>query len=321
LFVLPFLPSLVWAIGLAVLAAPCQKWLETKIGHSGISALVCTFLIGLLVVIPVSFAIRQLAIQASSGAVLMEAKIQSGDWRQIFSSQPKLASFAEEFGSRLDLPGISRTLATSMSGATMSILKGSVYQLIDFCMTFYLLFFMLRDRQLAIKTLCNFSPMTVSQMTTMVQRVNETICATVYGSFVVAAIQGAILGATFWILGLPAPFLWGVIMACLALAPLAGAIVVWGPAAAFLALDGSWGKATLLVVSGVFVIVVIDNLLRPVLVGKQLQIHTVAVFISVVGGMLLFGPSGILLGPIVLTVTQVLLELSRGKSKVVLDGL
>lgn len=320
LLALPFLPSLVWAIGLAVLAAPYQNWLETKVGHPGLSSLICTCLLGLLVVIPITFAIQQLALQASSGAMLMEAKIESGEWRQIFSSQPKVASLMERFGMQMDLPGISKSLATTISSTTMSLLKGSIYQLIDFGLTFYFLFFLLRDRALAKETLCKFSPLTIPQMAMMVQRVRETIGATVYGSFVVAAVQGVVLGSTFWILGLPAPFLWGVIMAFLALAPIAGAILVWGPAAAFLAIDGSWGKAILLIVSGVFVIIVIDNLLRPVLVGKQLQVHTVPVFISVVGGMLVFGPSGILLGPIVLTVTQVLLELNSQKSKLVFGG-
>ena len=320
LLALPFLPSLVWAIGLAVLAAPYQNWLETKVGHPGISSLICTCLLGLLVVIPVTFAIQQLAQQASNGAMLMEAKIESGEWRQFFSSQPKVASQMERLGMQLDLPGISKTLATSMSSATMSLLKGSVYQMIDFGLTFYFLFFLLRDRALAKETLCKFSPLTIPQMAMLVRRVNETICATVYGSFVVAAVQGVALGATFWSLGLPAPFLWGVIMAFLALAPIAGAILVWGPAAAFLAMEGSWGKAALLVASGIFVIVAIDNLLRPALVGKRLQIHTVPVFISVVGGMLIFGPSGLLLGPIVLTVTQVLLELNNQKSKMVFGG-
>lgn len=215
LLALPFLPSLVWAIGLAVLAAPYQNWLETKVGHPGISSFICTSLLGLLVVIPVTFAIQQLALQASTGAMLMEAKMESGEWRQLFSSQPKLASLMEQLGMQMDLPGISKTLATSISSTTMSLLKGSVYQILDFGLTFYFLFFLLRDRALAKETLCKFSPLTIPQMAMLVQRVNETICATVYGSFVVAAVQGVALGATFWSLGLPAPFLWGVIMAFL----------------------------------------------------------------------------------------------------------
>ena len=314
LITLPFLPALAWAIGLSVLAAPFQKWLETKIRHPSLCSLVCTSILGIVVVVPVSFAIQQLIVQATLGATVLEAKIQSGEWRQVFSSQPQIATALEWLDSKLDLPGIAKMFASSMSDATLSILRGSVYQLVDFALTFYLLFFLLRDRDVALLTLCRFSPLSERQMSRVYQRVHDTICATVYGSFVVAAVQGAALGITFWCLELPSPVLWGMIMAGLALAPVAGAFMVWGPAAVFLAVAGHWGKALLLVAAGVFVIVVVDNLLRPILVGKQLQTHTVLVFMSVVGGMLLFGPSGILLGPIVLTITQVLLELRHDKS-------
>ena len=315
LIALPFLPSLAWAVGLSVLAAPYQAWLETKFGHPGLSSLACTCLLGLVVVVPASIAVQQLAVQASYGAIQVEAKIQTGEWRQVFSSQPELALILERVEKQLDLPGIAKMLATWVSGATMSLLRGSFYQLIDFGLTFYLLFFLLRDRGLALSSLASLSPLTLQQTQVLYQRINDTICATVYGSFIVAAVQGAVLGATFWFLDLPAPFLWGLMMACLALAPIAGAFIVWGPAAVFLAAEGNWGKAILLVAMGLFVIAVVDNLLRPVLVGKRLQTHTVLVFISVVGGMLFFGPSGVLLGPIALTVTQTLLELNREKSK------
>jgi predicted PurR-regulated permease PerM len=314
LIALPFLPSLAWAIGLSVLAAPLQKWLETKLRHPSLCSLACTLILSLVVVVPTSFAIQQLIVQAANGAKLMEAKIQSGEWRQVFSSQPQIASALEWLESQVDLPGIAKMFASSMSEATLSILRGSFYQLIDFGLTFYLLFFLLRDRDLALKTLCRFSPLTEGQMSRVYQRVHDTICATVYGSFVVSVVQGAALGITFWGLELPAPVLWGMIMAGLALAPVAGAFLVWGPAAVFLVVDGHWVKAILLVAAGVFVIVIVDNMLRPILVGKRLQTHTVLVFISVVGGMLLFGPSGILLGPIVLMITQVLLELHHEKS-------
>ncbi len=319
LIALPFLPSLSWAIGLSVLATPLQKRLETKLGHPGLCALVCTSLLGLVVVVPTTLSVQQLIFQASNGATLMEQKIESGEWRQEFSSYPKLAAAVKQIEKRLDLPGSAKMIASSISGVTMSILRGSVYQLIEFGLTFYLLFFLLRDRELILKTLDQVSPLTVSQMAAMVRRVNDTICATVYGSFVIAALQGTVFGITFWFLGLPAPLLWGLIMACLALAPLAGAILVWGPAAVFLAVEGSWGKAISLVILGLFVIIVVDNLLRPVLVGKRIQTHTVLVFISVVGGILLFGPSGVLLGPITLTVTQVLLELNSETAKVALQ--
>ena len=113
----------------------------------------------------------------------------------------------------------------------------------------------------------------------------------------------------FWWLVLPAPVLWGVIMALLALVPMLGAFLVWIPAALLLASEGHWGQSLLLTLWGTLVVGTIDNVLRPILVGNRLKLHTILVFISVVGGLILFGPAGLVLGPVVLTVTTGLLEL------------
>jgi predicted PurR-regulated permease PerM len=117
----------------------------------------------------------------------------------------------------------------------------------------------------------------------------------------------------FWWLGLPAPLLWGLVMAILAVVPVLGAFIVWVPAALFLVVEGSWGKALILTIWGVVVVGGIDNLLLPYLVGNRLKLHTILAFISVVGGLILFGASGLILGPVVLTITQVLLEIWRDR--------
>lgn len=131
-------------------------------------------------------------------------------------------------------------------------------------------------------------------MDRLFERVSNTIHATVYGTLESAAAQGLLGGLMFWWLGLSAPLLWGVVMALLAIVPVLGAFVVWVPAALVLALEGSWGKALILVLWGMLVVGTIDNLLRPILVGKRLEQHTVLAFISVVGGLLLFGPAGLI---------------------------
>ena len=113
----------------------------------------------------------------------------------------------------------------------------------------------------------------------------------------------------FWALGLPAPLLWGVVMVVLAIVPVLGAFVVWVPAAIFLASEGHPGKAVILAAWGVLVVGTIDNLLRPILMGNRLKLHTVLVFISIIGGLVVFGASGLILGHMVVTVTLVLLEL------------
>jgi predicted PurR-regulated permease PerM len=103
-------------------------------------------------------------------------------------------------------------------------------------------------------------------------------------------------------------------MSLLAVVPVLGAFVVWIPAALLLALEGSWGKALILTVWGGLVVGGIDNVLYPVLVGNRLKLHTVLAFIAVVGGLIVFGPSGLILGPVVLTVTQLLLEIWRSRT-------
>lgn len=148
-------------------------------------------------------------------------------------------------------------------------------------------------------------------MENMFERISGTVHATVYGTLAVSSIQGVLGGLIFWCLGLPAPLLWGVVMAILAVIPVLGAFVVWIPAALFLAMEGSWGKALILTLWGMLVVGTVDNLLRPVLVGNRLKLHTVLAFISVVGGLMLFGPAGLILGPVALTITTVLLETLR----------
>lgn len=320
LITIPFLASVVWALSLAVLFAPFQEYLEKKLRRPSLAAGIALVAIAFIVIVPTFFAVQQLAIQGAQGATFVEGIVQSGEWKKVFSSQPRLSEFVDRFEGRLDLQGIVKSSAEWLTRAAVSILKVSIYQLIDVGMTFYFLFFLLRDRRNAMKTLCRLSPLRIAEMNTIFARVSETVFATVYGSFVVAAVQGVLLAFMFWLLSIPSPILWGMVMGFLALAPVAGAFLVWAPAAVYLALEGRFGSAILLVLWGVLVIVVIDNLLRPVLVGKKLQIHPVFIFVSVVGGIVVFGPSGILLGPMVFTITQVLLEFNNPNSKMVLDG-
>jgi predicted PurR-regulated permease PerM len=304
----PFLPALAWALALAVLFAPFQKWLESKLAHSGLAAMIAVTVIALIVVVPAVFVAQKLVVQAVKGAQLIESKVSSGEWRRAIEAQPRLAPIADKIEQDLDLQDSVKTLTSWLSTTAGSIVTGSVFQAVNFCIIFYLLFFFLRDRRAALHSLRYLSPLSNAEMEQMFERISGTINATVYGTLAVSAIQGVLGGLMFWWLGLPAPLLWGVVMAILAVIPVLGAFVVWVPAVAFLALEGSWGNAVILAVWGMLVVGTIDNLLRPALVGKQLKLHTVVAFISVVGGLMLFGPAGLILGPVALTITTVLLE-------------
>lgn len=311
----PFLPALAWALTLAVLFAPFQRWLESKLMRPSLAAVVSVLVIGLIVVVPATFVGERLVVQAAKGAELIETKVKSGEWRRALETQPRLTPLASRIERQLDLPGTVKTLATWLSTTAGSIVKGSVFQVIYFGLTFYLLFFFLRDRRVALQAFRSLSPLTEAEMDRLFGRITDTIYATIYGTLAVSSVQGLLGGLMFWWLGLSAPLLWGMVMALLAVVPVLGAFIVWIPAALFLALEGSWGKALILALWGMFVVGTIDNLLRPILVGNRLKLHTVLAFMSVVGGLILFGPAGLILGPVALTVTTVLLEIWTERAK------
>jgi len=186
-----------------------------------------------------------------------------------------------------------------------------VTQVIGLLLTLYFLFYFLRDRRSLVGMLADLLPLSAAETDRLSRRAIDTIHATMYGTVVCAVVQGTLSGLMFWWLDLPAPLLWGVVMGLLAVVPMFGAFIVWIPAAIFLALDGRWGSALILTAWGTLVVGMIDNLLYPMLVGNRLKLHSILSFVSVVGGLIVFGASGLILGPLAVTITLALLETWR----------
>ncbi|MFA7329474.1 MAG: AI-2E family transporter [Candidatus Delongbacteria bacterium] len=305
---LPFLSVLVWALTLAVLFAPLQLWLEARLGRPGLAAALCVLVVALLVALPVVFVGQRLIQESILGAELVRGKVESGEWLRALEARPRLAPVAQWVRQSIDLPGTIQAFVGWMSAAAGSVLRGSAIQLAAVGLTFYLFYYLLRDRVAALQVLRSASPLSRVDMDRLLERLGDTISATVYGTLAVALIQGLLGGLMFWWLGLPAPLFWGVVMALLSVIPVLGAFIIWVPAALFLLLAGQWGRALILALWGGIVVGGVDNLLRPMLVGRRLHQHTLVAFISVVGGLLLFGASGLILGPLTFTLTAVLLE-------------
>ena len=304
----PFFPSLAWAMALAVMFVPLHRWLESKVKHANLAATISVMVVFAIVAVPVTFVMERIIGEAVRGAETVKTLVESGGWRRTLESYPLLMPAGDWIEQQLDLPGLINTATSWLANLGASFVQRSVLQLIGIVLTFYLLFYFLRDRGAALEWLRSLSPLSKAEMSRLFDEVSDTIHATVYGTFVVAIVQGALGGLMFWWLGLPAPLLWGIVMGLLAVVPVLGAFVVWVPAAIFLVLDGSEGKALLLALWGAVVVGGIDNLLYPMLVGGRLKMHTVLAFIAIVGGLIVFGASGLILGPVIVTVTRLLLE-------------
>jgi predicted PurR-regulated permease PerM len=312
---LPFVPALTWALALAVLFMPVHRWLKSTVKNSNLAGSVSVLVIALIVIVPATFMGQRLVSEAAAGADVMRARVDSGEWQRLLDGHPRVAPFAQQLGQQIDLPGIIGTIATWLTSVAGAFIKGSVMQAVDLLLTFYLLFYFLRDHRALLALLRSLSPLSETEMDSLVSRVGDTVYATVYGTLTVAAVQGSLGGVMFWWLGLPAPLLWGLVMAALAVVPVLGAFVVWVPAALVLTLEGSWVKALILALWGGVVVGGIDNVIYPILVGNRLKLHTIPAFMAIVGGLIVFGPSGLILGPTALTVTIVLLEIWKSRTR------
>lgn len=304
----PFLPSLTWALALGILFAPANRWLEGKIGNRDVAAGISVALIGMIVVAPATYLFGRITSQAASGAKALSENVSTGAWRTSLEQSEYFAPIVDwiaqvNFGAAFD------AFASWLTNASASFVTGSVLGAIQLVLTFYLLFYFLRDRVAALDYLRGISPLSGPQTDALFRRIKDIVYATLYGTLTVALVQGALGGLAFWWLGLPAPLLWGTVMGLFALVPVLGAFVVWIPAALLLALGGSWEKAIFLLLWGAVIVGGIDNLLYPILVGRRLQLHTVPAFIAILGGLFLFGASGLLLGPMAVAVTIFLFEI------------
>lgn len=305
----PLVAPLAWALALAVLFAPLQRGLERRWGRPNLSAAISVALAALLVVGASLFVGQRLYAEVARGAALVDSKIAAGQWRHTLATQPFLARLAERVEQQLDFPEAGRSLTASFRSAAGRMLTGSLFQLAGMGITFYLLFFFLRDRAAVLAAAHRLSPLQPADTERLFVRICGTIHATIYGTLIVAAVQGGLGGLMFWWLGLPAPLVWGAVMTLLSVVPMLGAFVVWLPAALVFASEGNWGSALILAGWGVFVIGIIDNILRPIVVGDRLHLHPVLVFLAVIGGVMLLGSAGLVLGPLLVTVTLALLEI------------
>ncbi|MDG4893564.1 AI-2E family transporter [Mesorhizobium sp. WSM4976] len=304
----PFLGAITWASALAILFGPFQGWIETKAKHPNLAAMVSVLTIVLLVFVPAALVVERLVEEAASGAASVRTRLADGELQRLLNAHPSIAPIGRWIDQQVDLPSMIASLATWLSNAGATFVKSSVLQIAEVLITFYMLFYFLRDRKAVARLLRDWMPLDSAETERLFQRVFDTVHATIYGTLAVAAVQGSLGGLMFWVLGLPTPLLWGVVMSLLSVVPVLGAFIVWIPAAILLLLDGDWGKALILTVWGAIVVGGIDNLLRPLLVGNQLRLHTIPAFISMIGGLAVFGAPGFILGPLAVTVTMLLVE-------------
>lgn len=307
----PFIPALIWALTLAVLFAPVERALRPRLRSSGLSVTVTMVIAAILVVAPVIFVSAALIESIAESSEAMSALLSAENGRSLTLDYPALSSALLWIEEHVNLPQLLETFSSRLQDWGASVILGSIAGIINLLLTFYFLFYMLRDQTWLVAAIGQILPFSDSEYRSLAGRLEKTIFASVYGTAAVSALQGLLGGLVFWWLDLPSPVFWGVIMGLLGIVPFLGAFIVWVPVAMVLALNGQWGSAAILVIWGTFIVGLIDNIIYPILVGRQLAIHSMLSFIAIVGGIVVFGAHGFVLGPLIFAGTQSLLEVLR----------
>ena len=310
----PFIGVLLWAGVLTVTFGPVHRRLVQWTGRQNLSAMLSCLLVVLTLGIPAAL-ITWAIIHEITPAVGI---LQTGVTDLLSPNSPVTGPTISWLDDHFDLDSLRKqltdqlgtfgtNLATRMIGVVGSIL--AIF--IEALFVVFVMFYLFRDGQQVRMALSNVIPLRHRQTYEIFLRTREVIGASVHGVLVISVIQGALGGVAFWTLGLPSAVLWSVAMMFLSIIPLTGAFVVWIPAAIYLAVSGAWIKALLLTLWGVFVISLIDNFLRPRLVGSRAKLHELFIFFAVLGGLQVFGLIGIVLGPVVLAIALALFDAFR----------
>jgi predicted PurR-regulated permease PerM len=276
-----------------------------------------------LIIVPVILLVLGLVGEASDMyAAFREA---SAEGKYDFVLRPEAYGWNEKLGeflapyidtTRLDIEGwISGNLqriTSFLAGKVSSVVGNVSMAIVSFVFIVFSMFFFIRDGNKIADYTWDLLPMSDDLKEKLATHQLEVVEASIYGGLMIAAVQGGLGALVFWILGLPSPLFWGVVMAFLSVIPLVGPWVVYIPAAAILALSGSWVKGGILLAIGIIVVSQADNFLRPVIVGKRAKIPTLILLFSILGGIKLFGLLGILLGPIIASMVLTLVQFYRG---------
>jgi predicted PurR-regulated permease PerM len=305
----PFYGALLWGTVFAILFAPLNRRLSrTMRQRRSLAALATLTIILVMVILPLTLIIAALLEEAASVYKMIQAgEINFGRYfQQVYEALP---SWAVSLLDRFNLKNIGavqeRLSAGLMKGSqflaarAITVGQNTFNFVLSLFVMLYLLFFLLRDGDNLTRLIKDAVPLRREQQHQLFNKFTIVIRATVKGSIVVAVLQGALGGLIFWFLGINAPLLWGVLMAILSLLPAVGTALVWLPVAVYFLATGAIWQGLVLIAFGVLVIGLVDNVVRPILVGKDTKMPDYVVLISTLGGLAVFGINGFVVGPLI----------------------
>jgi predicted PurR-regulated permease PerM len=316
ILLLPFLPALAWGVALAVVAWPLQTWMSRRVAHPLASTSLTTLLVIVLIVLPGLFVAYHLTLEAAGTAERMSGGQSDTVVRDTLAGSPVASSalaWLERVGVNVDREV--RRIVEANTRDVSSIVQGSLMGIVQFAVAMFILFHLLLDREALLIRVRAFLPMTADETDRVVKSAADSIHANLYANFVTSLIDGIGGGIVFYLVGIPSPVTWGAVMFFLSFIPMFGTWIAWGPAAIYLALSGYWTGTMVIALWGLVSMFVVGNVIYTWLAGRRMRLHPVATLLAFLGGLAVFGVSGIILGPGIVAVTVAILDVWHRRVK------
>jgi len=298
-----YIVTIVGATLLAYIFYPLYKLLKKTIKNSSLASLLTTILIILIIIIPIIFAANALV----GESILFFQKTKDIDLSNIEEKISEYTSDKLEISEYVQdsLNKFSLYIAKETSDFLFSLPK----KILHLFILLFLMYYLFIEGNCLIKRIKDHIPLKESHKRNLTERFNSTIYASLYGLVVTAFVQGAIGALGLWIFGVQSPIFWGLVMIILSMLPFVGATLVWLPAAVYKLMVGEIFNGVGLLLYGILIVSTIDNIIRPKIIGTKGKIHPALVLLGVLGGIEIFGLFGIIIGPLILAILTVFLEL------------
>ncbi len=300
-----FFFAIFWAVLIAGIFSPLNKLLIKKLKYTNLSAGITLATVFVCLVLPLSFLLSLLINE------FMELyKAVDSDKSRWMDNLTAILNYLNNYPifARLDINQeflatksveMLKTFSKFIFQHLSDITQNTIILIIQFMVMFYSLFFFLRDGDKFINTITHYIPANKYHMDTFAHHFLATAKSTLKVTFVIGGLQGLLGGLLFYFTGIENALVWGVLMFGLAVIPAVGCSLIWAPAGAIMLFQGYIWQGITILLFGFLVISTVDNLLRPILVGHDIQMHTLLIFLSMLGGIAVFGISGFVLGPVI----------------------
>jgi len=310
----PFIPALTGAIVLAIVTQRPHQWLSARLRNPTVAASTTLLLVILSVVVPAMFFAQSVGLHILDAVRSIQSGAPEQALRAFVGDNPRVSDLVHFAMKNVDINQTIENSAGSLAQKLGAVLSESVAALFQIVVMLFILFFLYRDKRAAVSFARAYIPLDEEETNYLLLRVGTSVQALVMGRFIVAVAQGLVAGVSYACLGVGGATTLGVATMLFALIPAFGAFVIWLPIVLFLALAHHWIQAAILLAIGTLIISTLDNLLYPVLVGSKLQMHTIPIFLAMMGGVWFFGISGLVLGPIAFALAESLVHIWRKRT-------